>query len=483
MAILAFMKPKGQKLMNKYDVVVIGAGPGGYVAAIRSQQLGLKTAIIEKEDLGGVCLNVGCIPSKAMISAAHFFHRLKTDASSMGIQINGSISLDIQQLQKWKQSVCQRMSNGVSYLLKSNGVEVFKGEATFTSQKELEVKMCDGGTQHISSQYFIIATGSRPIQIPGFVFDEDKILSSTGGLALNQPLKKLIVIGGGYIGLEIASYLCQLGTQVTVLEATPQLLSGIADPEATSLMQRSLKKLGVKILTNTKAQSWKMQGKNVCITAQTPQGSKNILTDKVLVAVGRKPNSDNLHNIGLKIDAEGFLQVNEQRRTNIPHIFAIGDVAGQPLLAHKASYEGLLVADILAGHNRVFDAKVIPSVIFTYPEIASVGLTEEQCQQMNKTIKIGRFPFTANGKAVSLQETQGFVKIIADAQNDIIQGVHIVGPDASNLISEAALAIEMGATLQDMASTIHPHPTLSETLMEACEAALGHPIHIAYSKK
>lgn len=470
-------------MKQHYDVVVIGAGPGGYVCAIRAKQLGLKTAIVEREYLGGVCLNVGCIPSKALISAGHFFHKLKSRASVMGIECSKP-SVDFQKLQHWKQSVCRKMSNGVSTLLKGNGVDILKGDAIFVSPDCIEVKGDDGADHQITSQYFVVATGSRPIEIPGFVFDEDKILSSTGGLALNQPLKNLIVVGGGYIGLEIASCLCHLGTQVTVLEASPYLLNGLVDTDIAQVVQRRLKKLGVKVLTSTTAKSWTAQGEEVAVTVSGQGEEQDLLADKVLVAVGRRPHSDqmNLKGIGLCIDDFGFLGVNAQRRTNIPHIFAIGDIAGQPLLAHKASYEGVLAAEVIAGKNRAFDARVIPSVIFTDPEIASVGLTQQQCEKEGPSYKISQFPFSANGKAVCLEESDGFVKVIWESRTRMILGVHIVGPDASNLISEAALAIEMGATLEDVASTIHPHPTLSEPFMEACEAGLGHPIHILSKK-
>lgn len=463
-----------------YDVVVVGAGPGGYVAAIRAAQLGLKTAIIEREYMGGVCLNVGCIPSKAMIAASHFLHRVQNDAGEMGIQIKGDVSLDMKKLVSWKQSVCDRMAGGVSTLLKGNKIDIIEGEATFKSAQELTVK-AKSGTQSVKSKNFIIATGSRPIEIPGFSFDEKNIVSSTGALAFDEVPKKLVVIGGGYIGLEITGYLSNLGSEVTVLEAAPQLLSGIADRDAVQLVSRRLQKRGVKILTQAKAKGFKKAGKGFEVTADVNGKEETFACDKILVTVGRKPNSDqaNLKGIGLAIDERGFVKTNAQRKTNLPGIYAIGDIAGQPMLAHKASHEGVLVAEVIAGQNRVYDAKTVPAVIFTDPEIASVGMLEEECRAKGfNDLKIGKFPFAANGRAVSVMETDGFVKIIADAKNNVVLGVHIVGPEASNLISEAALAIEMGATLEDIALTIHPHPTLGETMMEAAEAALGHAIHI-----
>lgn len=465
--------------MKSFDVCVIGSGPGGYVAAIRAAQLGFKTAIIEREKLGGVCLNVGCIPSKAMIAAAHFLQRMNHDAPEMGFTVKG-IDLDAKKLQSWKQSVCNKMSGGVQQLLKGNSVEVLAGDATFTDSKTLSVKM-SSGTETVTAKNFIIATGSRPIEIPGFKFDEKDVMSSTGALAMEEVPKSIAVIGGGYIGLEIGGYLNKLGAEVHVFEAQDALLKGVVEPDVVQVVARTLKKEGVNVHLKAKAQGFAKKGKSFELTANIEGKDQKFTVDKILVTVGRKPNSDqmNLSKIGLLIDERGFIKTNEQRRTNIPHIFAIGDIAGQPMLAHKASHEGVMVAEIISGQNRVYDAKTVPAVIFTHPEIASAGWTEEECKQKGYTnLKIGKFPFGANGKAVAMMETDGFVKMIADAKTDVLLGVHIVGPEASNLISEAVLAIEMGARLQDIALSIHPHPTLGETMMEAAEATLGHAIHI-----
>jgi dihydrolipoamide dehydrogenase len=464
---------------QNFDVVVIGAGPGGYVAAIRSAQLGKKTAIIEREFMGGVCLNVGCIPSKAMISAGHFLHRLEHQAPDMGFTVKG-ISHDMAQTQKWKQSVCDRMAGGVEQLLKGNAVTILRGEAAFKTAQEISVKS-KTGTESVTAKNFIIATGSRPIEIPGFQFDEKTVLSSTGALALSEAPKSLVVIGGGYIGLEIGGMYANFGTKVTVVEAQKGLLVGLADAECVQVVQRRMKKSGIEFVMEAKAKGWAKSGSGVEVTVEVGGKEQKIKADKVLVTVGRKPNSDqaNLKGVGLQLDERGFVKVNSQRRTNLPHIFAIGDVACQPMLAHKASYEGVMVAEIIAGQNRVYDAKTVPSVIFVDPEIASAGWTEDEAKANGHTeLKVGKFPFAANGRAVSLMETDGFVKMIADAKTNILLGVHIVGPEASNLISEAALAIEMGARLEDVALTIHPHPTLGETMMEAAEATLGHAIHI-----
>lgn len=465
-------------MAQNFDVVVIGAGPGGYVAAIRSAQLGMKTAIVEREFLGGVCLNVGCIPSKAMISATHFLHKAQHDAETMGISIKG-ISVDMKKLVSWKQSVCDKMSGGVNQLLKGNQVTILSGEAEFKNSKEITVKS-KGGTESVTAKNFIVANGSRPIEIPGFKFDEKDILSSTGALALSEIPKTMAVIGGGYIGLEIAGYMSKLGTAVTVVEASPAVLNGVVDPECAQIVSRKLTKQGVKILTNAKAKGQKKSGSSYDVTVEVGGKEETLKAEKILITVGRRPNSDQtgLKAAGLQIDDRGFVKVDAQRRTNVPHIFAIGDVAGQPMLAHKASHEGVLVAEVIAGHNRVYDAKTVPAVVFTDPEIAAVGMMEAEAKAKGHEVIVGKFPFAANGKAVSLMETDGFVKIVADSKTHVVLGVHIVGPEASNLISEAALAVEMGARVEDIALTIHPHPTLGETMMEAAEATLGHAIHI-----
>lgn len=469
-----------------FDVCVIGAGPGGYVAAIRSAQLGLNTAIIEKDALGGVCLNVGCIPSKAMISAAHFLHRIEQDAGPMGIQV-GQVSLRMKKLKSWKQSVCNKMSSGVSQLLKGNKITVLRGEAHFKSPKELTVKDAKKTVQTVTSRSFIVATGSRPSEIPNFSVNEKEVLSSTGALDLEEVPKKLVVIGGGYIGLEISSYISKLGSEVTVLEAGPSLLHGVADKECVQVVARRLQKLGVAVRLNTLAKSYKELTSHSAAASRyeisIEEGGKmeTLPADKILLTVGRKPNSDqmNLKAAGIAVCEKGFIKTNAQMRTTTPNIYAIGDIAGQPMLAHKASYEGALVAEVISGQNRVYDAKTVPAVIFTDPEIASVGWTETECKANGYLdLKVGKFPFAANGRAVSLMETDGFVKMIADAKTHVLLGAHVVGPEASQIISECALAIEMGATLEDIALTIHPHPTLGETIMEAAEATLGHAIHV-----
>ncbi|WP_413582486.1 dihydrolipoyl dehydrogenase [Bdellovibrio sp. HCB288] len=467
-------------MAQAFDVVVIGAGPGGYVAAIRSAQLGFKTAVIEREFLGGVCLNVGCIPSKAMITATHLLHKAQHNFKDMGLMIKGDINVDMKQLVKWKQSVSDKMSSGVGQLLKGYGVTHIKGDAEFKSSKEISVKS-SAGTESITAKYFIVATGSRPIEIPGFKFDEKDICSSTGALAFDEIPKRVAVIGGGYIGLEISSYLRKLGTEVTVIEAMPSLLAGVVDPDCANIVVRKLDKAGVKIMYGAKAKSQKKAKDGYEVTVEINGKDEVVKCDKILVTVGRRPNGDqaNLKAAGIVVDERGFVKVDAQRRTNVSNIFAIGDICGQPMLAHKASHEGVLVAEVISGANRVYDAKTVPAVVFTDPEIASAGMTEAEAKAKGHTeLKIGKFPFGANGRAVSMMETEGFVKMIADAKTHVLLGVHIVGPEASNLISEAVLAIEMGARIEDLALSIHPHPTLGETIMECAEATLGHAIHI-----
>lgn len=466
--------------MQNFDVVVIGSGPGGYVAAIRSAQLGFKTAIIEREALGGVCLNIGCIPSKAMITATHLLHKAQHDFKTMGLNIQGGITVDMKKLVSWKQSVCDKMSGGVNQLLKGNTVTIIKGTAEFKNSKEISVKSATG-TDTVTAKYFIVATGSRPIEIPGFPFDEKEICSSTGALAFDEIPKRVVVIGGGYIGLEISSYLRKLGTEVTVIEANTALLAGVVDPECAQVVTRKLDKAGVVVKYGAKAKGQKKTKDGFEVTAEINGKDEVFKADKILVTVGRRPNGDqaNLKAAGITVDAKGFITVDAQRRTSVPHIFAIGDICGQPMLAHKASHEGVMVAEILSGQNRVYDAKTVPAVVFTDPEIAAAGMTEAECRaQGYNDLLIAKFPFAANGRAVSMSETDGFVKMIADKKTHVLLGVHIVGPEASNLISEAVLAIEMGARLEDLALSIHPHPTLGETMMEAAEATLGHAIHI-----
>jgi dihydrolipoamide dehydrogenase len=460
----------------KTEVVVIGSGPGGYVAAIRAGQLGKKVVCVDKEFVGGVCLNVGCIPSKALISASKAYEKARHN-ETMGIFAT-DVKVDVARLQSWKQEIVNKLTGGVKQLLKGAGAQYLAGTAVFVAPHKLEVKKADGQSVLLEAEQVIIATGSRPIEIPGFKTDQKRILDSTGGLALAEIPKRLAVIGGGYIGLELGSLYAKLGAKVTVIEGTGSLLPGM-DPELVGVVQRKLKKAGVEILLESKALGWEEKDGAARVTVETKEGKKAIDADRVLVTVGRKANVDNLglDKIGVKVE-RGFITVDKQQRTSVPGVYAIGDVCGQPMLAHKASREAEVVAEVVSGHKSEMDAVAIPAVVFTDPEIAYVGLQQHEAERQGRKIKIGTFAFAALGRALAINETDGFVKIIADAATDEVLGFGMVGPEVSDLISEAALALEMGAFLPDLALTVHPHPTLGEAVMEAAKAALGESPHI-----
>ena len=496
---------------QRFDAVVIGAGPGGYPAAIRLGQLKVKTAIIEREYIGGVCLNVGCIPSKAVIHAAKMFDKLG-HSEDIGILVPGKPVLDMARLQAWKGGVVGKLTGGVRTLLKANKVEIFDGAATLGAAgpdgHRITVKSASG-EQTLIAKNVVIATGSRPIEIPGFKIgeqrepsgggvpdgsaggagarprgiDQNRIIDSTGALALTAVPPRLIVIGGGYIGLELGMCYAKFGSKVTVVEALPRLL-GTMDRDCVAVVERKLKKMGVEVMVDTKAKSWEEKGDRAVLTVELKdgQGTKTagIDADKILLSVGRRPNSEGLglEQAGVAIQ-RGFVVADDHLRTNVAGIYAIGDVIGGMMLAHKATKEGEVVAEVIAGHKAAFDVRAIPAVVFTDPEIASTGLTEDEAKAKGHTaLKVGRFPFAALGRALSVNDTEGFVKVIADAGTGELLGVHIVGNGASDLISEASLGIEMGAVADDLRLTIHPHPTLSEGVMEAAAAALGEAIHI-----
>jgi dihydrolipoamide dehydrogenase len=460
--------------MRTTDVVVIGAGPGGYVAAIRAAQKGKSVICVEREKLGGVCLNVGCIPSKAMIHASTVVDRAH-DAGEMGIGL-GAVSVDIQKMVAWKQKIVERLTGGVSLLFKHHKVTHVAGEATFVTPTKISVKS-SAGVEEIEAKDVIVATGSRPIELPAFKVDGVNVLGSTEALALSAIPKKILVIGGGYIGLEIGTFLRKLGTEVVVVEATNTLLPG-QDPDLVAVVHRGLKKRKVDIQLESLAQRYEKIDGGVRVFVKGPKGEKTFDVDWVLSTVGRRPNSENLglEKIGVKVE-KGFVVVDEKRRTNVPHVYAIGDVAGQPMLAHKASREGIVAAEVIAGMPSAADYRCVPAVIFTDPEIASVGLTEAEAKAKGFDPVVGKFPFTANGRALSINEAEGFAKIVADRKTDVVLGVHIVGPEASEIIAEGALAIEMAARVEDIAATIHAHPTLPEAVMEAAEAVHGLAIH------
>lgn len=459
------------------DVVVIGAGPGGYVAAIRLAQLGKKTVLVEKDSkLGGICLNYGCIPSKAMIYASDFLSRIK-NASNMGINAD-NVSMDFSKMQEWKDGIVAKLNKGIDTLCKGNNIEIVNGAAAFESSTRLKVKS-GNEISYIDFEKAIIATGSKPIEMPNMEFDRDRILSSTEILCLKEIPKSLVVIGGGYIGLELGTVYAKLGSNVSVVEMASQLLPGF-DKAIVEVIHKRLEKSGVKIYLDSKAEKF---DSNMIIISSKEKGSISLEADKVLVAVGRYPNTKNLglENTKVQLDGKGFINVNENLMTDDKNIYAIGDVSPGQMLAHKASYQGKFIAEIISGKKEKYEDSVVPSVIFTDPEIATVGMSEKDAENKGIKVKVGKFPFSVSGRAMTKSEAEGFVKVISDKDSRII-GVEIVGADASDLISEASLAIKMKATLEDLALTIHPHPTLSESLMEAAEATMGKAIHILNPK-
>lgn len=458
------------------DTLVIGAGPGGYVAAIRAAQLGQKVIIVDKSELGGVCLNRGCIPSKALISAAHQFEAAQ-HGEVFGVTAE-NVKVDWAKTQEFKNGVVKRMTSGVTSLMKGNKIEVFSGEAMFISTNEARLF-----NDHESPRYkfnnCIIATGSRPIELKPFPFG-GRILSSTEALDLPEIPKSMIVIGGGYIGAELGQMYSKFGTKVTIIEGLDTVLPGF-DKDMTRLVAKNMAKTGIEIVTNAKAESAVQNDKEVTVKYSVGGESKEVTADYLLVTVGRRPNTDGelgLDLIGVELDDRGLIKVDHQGRTNIPNIYAIGDIVAGLALAHKASYEGKIAAEAISGHKSVVDYKVIPAVVFTDPECSSVGLTEKEAKDKGYKVKAGKFPFAGNGRAVSLNAPEGFIKIVANSENNLVLGAQIVGIEASNLIAELGLAIEMGATLEDIALTIHAHPTLGEIVMEAAELVEGHPIHV-----
>ncbi len=463
--------------MAQKNVVVIGAGPAGYVCAIRLAQLGQKVTVVEKEYLGGTCLNVGCIPSKALIAAGALMDRVR-EAAVMGLEVEGQ-KLNLPKLVEWKGGIVKRLTGGIATLFKQHGIEHVSGSARISGRGTLEV-----GGKKLAYDDLVIATGSVPIGIPGFNIDEKRVWSSTGALAPDRLPKHLLVIGGGYIGLELGMLYKKLGSEVTVVEYTDGALPG-QDRDCVKVIERSLKKQKIKLLTRHGAKGYEANGKKLFVQVENRDGGGDTIEcDQILCTVGRKPYSEGLglEALGLKTDARGFLAVDKRMRTSVPNVYAIGDIAGQPMLAHKASREGLVAAAVIAGKPEEYDARCVPAVIFTAPEMASVGLLEEQAREQGREVAVGSFPFAASGRAMSLMETDGFVKVVADAKTDEVLGVHMVGPEVTELIAEAALAIELGATTEDIARTIHAHPTLPEAFMEAAEAVHKLAVHI-YQKR
>jgi len=464
-------------MSEKFDVTVIGGGPGGYVCAIRLSQLGLKTACIESRgSLGGTCLNVGCIPSKNLLNFSENFHKAK-NFEKIGIEI-GEVKLNLDKMMKNKEKAVTVLTKGIEFLFKKNKVTYFKGTGSFKSVNEISI-LAEGKETIVQSDKIIISTGSSPVSIPGMEFDEEKILSSTGALSLSKLPKKMVVVGGGYIGLEMGSVWSRLGTQVEVIEFLDHITPGM-DGEVSKEFEKILKNQGIKFQLNTKVEKITKSKNNVTINTINKEKKKNkIEADVVLISVGRKPNTKglNLENVGVQIDEKGRVKINKNFQTNVKNIYAIGDVIEGPMLAHKAEEEGIAVAELIAGQSGHVNYDIIPSVVYTSPEVASVGKTEEQLKKNNNNYKVGKFPFMANSRAKAIGEPEGFVKILADAITDKVLGVHIIGSHAGEIIAEMAVAMEFGASSEDIARTCHAHPTFSEAIKEAALSVEKRQIH------
>ncbi|TCP30523.1 dihydrolipoamide dehydrogenase [Scopulibacillus darangshiensis] len=461
---------------TEVDTVVVGAGPGGYVAAIRAAQLGQKVIIIEKGELGGVCLNVGCIPSKALISASHRYEHAQ-DSDDMGISTE-KVTLDFAKLQDWKGSVVNKLTGGVEGLLKANKVEIVKGEALFVEKDEVRVNSGYESTRYKFNNC-IIATGSSPIELPTFKWS-DRVISSTGALALKEAPKKMVVIGGGYIGVELGSAYAGFGTEVVILEGSKSILPGF-EKKMSAIVKKRLKKKGVVMHTEAMAQGVEETKDGVKVKAEIKGKEETFEADYVLVTVGRRPNTEELglDMAGIETTDRGLIKVDKQCKTNVDGIYAIGDIVAGPALAHKASYEGKVAAETISGEHAEVDYLAMPAVVFSDPELASVGLTESEAKEQGYDVKVAQFPFAASGRALSLNDTDGFMKLVTRKEDGLVIGAQIAGTGASDMISELGLAIEAGMTAEDIALTIHAHPTLGEIAMETAEVALGMPIHIA----
>ncbi len=463
-------------LSQSVQLVIIGAGPGGYVAAIRAAQLGQEVTLIEKDFLGGICLNWGCIPSKAMIEVAGLKHHL-TKASEMGL-ITKEVAVDMIQLHKWKNSIVSKLRKGIGDLLIKNGVEVVQGAAKFTEAGKLSVESKEG-LQRFEFQNAIIATGSRPIELPEVPFDNEIVIDSTGALSLENIPKRFMVVGAGSVGIEMGMAYNKLGSEVTIVEAMDELLPMI-DLELTRVLKKSFLKNGLTLKLGASVKRIIRKDSMAEVTFTESGQEKTMEVDRILVAVGRRPNTENigLSNIGLQPDRKGFIKVNERMEANVKGIYAIGDIVEGQMLAHRASHMGKVAAEVIAGLPAAFDNLSIPGVIFSDPEVATVGLTQREAEEKKYKVKVGLFPFRALGRAMTLGEVEGLTKVISDAEKGTILGVHIIGPHASDLISEGSLAVESGSHLDDISLTIHPHPTLPEGIAEAADAVEHKAIHI-----
>ena len=460
------------------DVLVIGGGPGGYVAAIRAAQRGLDVTLVEKDAVGGTCLNTGCIPSKAYITATDIAHEAD-NAEEMGVSANPEV--DLTQMCEWKDSVVDQLTGGVGKLCKANGVELLEGTASFVDEHTVEIDDADGEGEstELAFEHAIIATGSRPIQIPGFEYSDEPVWSSTDALAATERPDELVVVGGGYIGMELSTVFAKQGTEVTVIEMLDDILPQY-DADITRIIRSKAEELGIEFNFGEGASEWSQEGKKIVVTSETEDGEQSTYeADTVLVAVGRQPVSDSLtlDAAGVETTDRGVVDVDDQLRTNVEHIFAVGDVVGDPMLAHAASKEGIVAAEVIAGEPAALDVQAVPAAVFTDPEVATVGMTVDEAEEAGFEPVVGEMPFRASGRALTTGHTDGFVKIIADEETGFVLGGKIVGPEASELIAEVTLAIELGATLEDIAATVHTHPTLAEAVMETAENAEGQAIH------
>lgn len=454
-----------------FDVVVIGSGPGGYVASIRLGQSGKRVALVEKQKIGGVCLNVGCIPSKALLYAAKTNMMIKR-AAIWGFD-PGQGSIDPEKVIQWKDQVVKKLAGGITHLLKENRVEVIKGTAVLEAPGMVSVST-DNGEVKLEAESIIVACGTETLQLRGFEFDHDRIIDSTDALSLHEIPPRLLIIGAGITGMEMATYFSGMGSNVAVVEAMDRILP-MADREVSDLISHVMEKKGVKILTSSKAVSHEKDPLGLLVGIEKEDRETALRVGKILVTVGRKPLTRELglSRFNIETDEFGYIKVDEFLRTSNPNIYAIGDITGPPWLAHKASRQGIIAAEVIAGEAAVWDNLAIPFAVFTYPEVAWVGMTEDKARETGKKLKIGKFPYSSSGRALSMDDAEGFVKFISDADTDEILGVHIVCANASDLISEMTLAMEAGATAEDIALTIHPHPTMSEGIMEAAESMCG----------
>jgi dihydrolipoamide dehydrogenase len=477
-------------MTQKFDVVVIGAGPGGYVAAIKAAQLGLKTACIEKYQdkqgkiaLGGTCLNVGCIPSKALLDSSWKYHEAQEGFAIHGITAKG-VTMDVPAMVGRKDTIVKNLTGGVSTLFKANGVTLLEGHGKLLAGKQVEVTALDGTTQVVEAENVIIASGSKPIDIPPAPVDQDVIVDSTGALDFQSVPKTLGVIGAGVIGLELGSVWSRLGAEVTVIEALEKFLPA-ADEQIAKEALKTLTKQGLKIRLGARVTGSEVKKKQVVVSFTDAEGEQKMTFDKLIVAVGRRPVTTDLlaADSGVDLDERGFIFVNDKCATSVPGVYAIGDVVRGAMLAHKASEEGVMVAERIAGHKAQMNYDLIPSVIYTHPEIAWVGKTEQQLKGEGVEVKVGTFPFAASGRAMAANDTGGMVKVIADGKTDRVLGVHVIGPSAAELVQQGAIGMEFGTSAEDLGMMVFSHPTLSEALHEAALAVNGGAIHIANRKK